>query len=70
MKNCFTCDLAKQKADTVRCGFKPTMKQLQGFPFYPVVLVKITKAVVNKANVPERDCPTWKPKKPTPADKA
>ena len=64
MNNCFTCALAKEKADTITCGFKPTTKQLAGFPFYPVCLVKVLKVTVSRDKVPDRDCPTWKAKKP------
>ncbi len=63
MKNCFTCSLAQEKDDKFRCGFKPTEKQLCGFPFYPVFLVKISKMQISKDKIPDRDCPTWKAKK-------
>ncbi len=69
MKNCFTCALSKEKGEFVKCDFQPSKKQLAEFPFYPVFHIQISRVAVKKANVPDRDCPTWKARKNPPTPK-
>ncbi len=64
MKNCFTCALATDHGETIKCRFKPR-KLLEQFPFYPVFAVRAHTTPVQKSKIPAADCPAYKDPKPT-----
>jgi hypothetical protein len=66
VRNCFSCALASDQGNVIKCGFKPK-KLLDGFPFYPVFMVNARTMPVQKLKIPAKDCPAFKPK---PAEKA